>query len=177
MFVQHLAAEAHNMAKLERKPRRNVQYKDMASAVLHHDNLEFLVDVVPKTAPYKQVKAQVAASRAKLNAGPAAAAAASRSDGRAEDPEAAADMPTGKRSKSKASPRRPSLAALNGTPAGGESPVAIMVNGTSHPVEGPRAPGNSRQSVHVLGDDEPNALSHTESRQAHHDDGDVDMTG
>ena len=32
----------------------------------HHDNLEFLEDVIPKTAPYKQVKNQAAATRAKL---------------------------------------------------------------------------------------------------------------
>jgi hypothetical protein len=34
MFIQHLASEAHNMAKLERKPRRNIQYKDMGISLL-----------------------------------------------------------------------------------------------------------------------------------------------
>lgn len=29
MFVQYLAGEAQNMTKLERKPRRNIQYKDL----------------------------------------------------------------------------------------------------------------------------------------------------
>ena len=29
MFIQHLATEAQNMAKAERKPRRNIQYKDL----------------------------------------------------------------------------------------------------------------------------------------------------
>lgn len=29
MFVQYLTTEAQNMTKLERKPRRNIQYKDM----------------------------------------------------------------------------------------------------------------------------------------------------
>ncbi|UKZ73530.1 hypothetical protein TrVFT333_001177 [Trichoderma virens FT-333] len=29
MFIQHLAEEAHTQAKLERKPRRNIQYKDV----------------------------------------------------------------------------------------------------------------------------------------------------
>ena len=29
MFVQYLTGEAQNMTKLERKPRRNIQYKDM----------------------------------------------------------------------------------------------------------------------------------------------------
>lgn len=31
MFIQQFAQEAHNMAKLERKPRRNIQYKDMGT--------------------------------------------------------------------------------------------------------------------------------------------------
>ncbi|WYZ45204.1 hypothetical protein EsH8_VIII_000520 [Colletotrichum jinshuiense] len=63
MFIQYLAAEGHNMAKAERKPRRNVQYKDLATAVNHHDNLEFLEDVIPKTVPYKKIKDQAAAAR------------------------------------------------------------------------------------------------------------------
>lgn len=29
MFIQYLAEQGHNMAKLDRKPRRNVQYKDL----------------------------------------------------------------------------------------------------------------------------------------------------
>ncbi|KAK0722072.1 hypothetical protein B0T26DRAFT_825247 [Lasiosphaeria miniovina] len=73
MFIQHLASEAQNMAKMERKPRRNIQYKDM---VTHHDNLEFLEDVIPKTTTYKQIKVQAAATRAKLKGDKAAAAAA-----------------------------------------------------------------------------------------------------
>lgn len=66
MFIQYLAQEGQNMAKLERKPRRNVQYKDLANAVLHHDNLEFLEDTIPKTTPYNKVREQAAATRAKL---------------------------------------------------------------------------------------------------------------
>ncbi|KAK3502553.1 hypothetical protein B0T13DRAFT_534221 [Neurospora crassa] len=69
MFIQHLASEAQNMAKAERKPRRNVQYKDVAAAVSHHDNLEFLEDVVPKTSSYKAIKAQAAAARARVKGG------------------------------------------------------------------------------------------------------------
>jgi DNA polymerase epsilon subunit 4 len=34
MFIQQFAQEAHNMAKLERKPRRNIQYKDMGMTPL-----------------------------------------------------------------------------------------------------------------------------------------------
>ncbi|KAL2754370.1 hypothetical protein ACRALDRAFT_2043370 [Sodiomyces alcalophilus JCM 7366] len=66
MFIQHLAGEAQNMAKLDRKPRKNVQYKDLASAVAHNDNLEFLEDVIPKTVPYKKIKNQAAATRARV---------------------------------------------------------------------------------------------------------------
>ncbi|KAK1773934.1 hypothetical protein QBC45DRAFT_426428 [Copromyces sp. CBS 386.78] len=69
MFIQHLASEAQNMARAERKPRRNVQYKDVAAAVSHHDNLEFLEDVVPKTSSYKAIKAQAAAARARVKGG------------------------------------------------------------------------------------------------------------
>lgn len=31
MFVQHLVEQAHNVAKSERKPRRNIQYKDVGT--------------------------------------------------------------------------------------------------------------------------------------------------
>ncbi|KAH8808866.1 histone-fold-containing protein [Xylogone sp. PMI_703] len=56
LFIQYLAEQAHNVVKSERKPRRNIQYRDLSNAVARHDNLEFLSDVVPRTVPYKQVK-------------------------------------------------------------------------------------------------------------------------
>ena len=83
MFLQHLVEQAYNIVKSERKPRRNVQYRDVgelrisfpdlmkvhldgsgrvltcsctANAVARVENLEFLTDVVPKTVPYKQIK-------------------------------------------------------------------------------------------------------------------------
>ncbi|KAF8854189.1 hypothetical protein BDZ45DRAFT_747733 [Acephala macrosclerotiorum] len=56
MFVQYLAEQAHNVVKSERKPRRNIQYRDVANAVARNDNLEFLSDIVPQTVPYKSVK-------------------------------------------------------------------------------------------------------------------------
>jgi len=56
MFIQYLAEQGHNVVKSERKPRRNIQYRDLSTAVGHLDNLEFLVDVVPKTVPFKEVK-------------------------------------------------------------------------------------------------------------------------
>ncbi|KAI1734031.1 hypothetical protein F4680DRAFT_439816 [Xylaria scruposa] len=77
MFIQYLAGEGLNMAKLERKPRRNIQYKDLANAVSHHDNLQFLEDIIPKTVPYKQIKAHAAATRANLSGGAAKAGGSS----------------------------------------------------------------------------------------------------
>ncbi|KAI4865425.1 histone-fold-containing protein [Hypoxylon rubiginosum] len=69
MFIQYLSTESLNMARADRKPRRNIQYKDLAGAVSHTDNLEFLEDIIPKTAPYKQIKAQAARTRAQLGNG------------------------------------------------------------------------------------------------------------
>ncbi|KAI0576036.1 Histone-fold-containing protein [Pyrenophora tritici-repentis] len=42
MFIQHLATTTHNVVKAERKPRRNIQYRDVSSAIAKTDNLEFL---------------------------------------------------------------------------------------------------------------------------------------
>ncbi|RJE18789.1 Histone-like transcription factor [Aspergillus sclerotialis] len=56
MFIQYLAEQGHNVVKSERKPRKNIQYRDLATAVSRIDNLEFLADVIPKTTTYKQFK-------------------------------------------------------------------------------------------------------------------------
>ncbi|KAF1972146.1 hypothetical protein BU23DRAFT_644965 [Bimuria novae-zelandiae CBS 107.79] len=58
LFIQHLATTTHNVVKAEtqKKPRRNVQYRDVAAAVAKTDNLEFLVDVVPKTVRWGDVR-------------------------------------------------------------------------------------------------------------------------
>jgi DNA polymerase epsilon subunit 4 len=56
MFIQHLATTTHNVVKTERKPRRNIQYRDVSSAIAKTDNLEFAVDVVPKTLIWKEAK-------------------------------------------------------------------------------------------------------------------------
>jgi DNA polymerase epsilon subunit 4 len=61
MFVQHLSLTTHNVVKTERKPRRNIQYRDVSSAVGRTDNLEFLGDVVPRTVQYGQWKRKKAA--------------------------------------------------------------------------------------------------------------------
>ncbi|KAL2890411.1 putative transcription factor C16C4.22 [Ceratocystis lukuohia] len=67
LFVQHLATESHTATKLDRKPRRNIQYKDVATAVAHNDHFEFLEDIVPKTQPLRKIKEQAAATRAGIN--------------------------------------------------------------------------------------------------------------
>jgi len=56
MFIQHLATTTHNVVKTERKPRRNIQYRDVSSAVAKTDNLEFAVDVVPRTVVYREAR-------------------------------------------------------------------------------------------------------------------------
>ncbi|UNI21994.1 DNA-directed DNA polymerase [Purpureocillium takamizusanense] len=76
MFIQHLAEAALNQAKTERKPRRNIQYKDVANAVAHQDNLEFLEDVAPKTIPFKKVSAASREAQARMRGDKTAPAAA-----------------------------------------------------------------------------------------------------
>lgn len=74
MFIRYLAEQSFNVVKSEKKPRRNIQYKDMgmelcysaspprlltecaANAVARIDNLEFLADVIPRTTTYRQFK-------------------------------------------------------------------------------------------------------------------------
>ncbi|RDW78811.1 histone-fold domain-containing protein [Aspergillus mulundensis] len=56
LFIQYLTEQGHNVVKSERKPRKTIQYKDLATAVSRIDNLEFLADVIPKTTTYKQFK-------------------------------------------------------------------------------------------------------------------------
>lgn len=57
------------MVKLDRKPRRNVQYRDLANAVNRVDRLEFLEDTVPVTVPFGKIKKDAAAAQAKLRSG------------------------------------------------------------------------------------------------------------
>lgn len=66
MFVQYLAEKAHDVVKSEtKKPRRNVQYRDVATAIARFDNLEFLENVVPRTVKWGDVKRRQEAERAK----------------------------------------------------------------------------------------------------------------
>ncbi|KAL7949871.1 histone-fold-containing protein [Trichoderma barbatum] len=107
MFIQHLAEEAHTQAKLERKPRRNIQYKDVANAISHRDNLEFLEDVAPKTVPLKKAKA---INQARLRGEPI--------------PETAPRASTnGSAAKSKAK------APVNGQPKAGTNPFTLSLRG------------------------------------------------
>lgn len=55
MFIQFLAEQGHRVAKSEKKPRRNIQYADIANAVQRCTKTEFLTDVVPRTTPYKKI--------------------------------------------------------------------------------------------------------------------------
>ncbi|UQC89712.1 histone-like transcription factor and archaeal histone [Colletotrichum lupini] len=170
MFIQYLAAEGHNMAKAERKPRRNVQYKDLctlaslclkrfqgvsrsiieksltrqtyppATAVNHHDNLEFLEDVIPKTVPYKQIKDSAAAAR--LN------------------PRKADQEPK----------KRQSTLKTKGANAGASS------SGNSNGVNGTAAAAALDPVAAVIHSDDPSAQLVAEARRAAGDE-DVDMTG
>ncbi|KAI1820819.1 hypothetical protein F4861DRAFT_36925 [Xylaria intraflava] len=106
MFIQYLAGEGLSMAKLERKPRRNIQYKDLANAVSHQDNLEFLEDIIPKTVSYRQIKANAAATRANLSGGTKSGG----SGGAFDDSRPAASQPNGKKHKGRGS--------MNGSIAG-----------------------------------------------------------
>lgn len=149
MFIQYLASEGLTMAKLG-KPRRNIQYKDLAAAVSHQDNLEFLEDIVPKTAPYKQIKAQAAAMRAQLSSG--AAVATTERPGEAQK-EATTNGGGGSK-KHRASTSRSSL------------------NGSFVGASGARIMSDDDGSV------DPTDQLHNEMRQANgHDDDDVQMTG
>lgn len=56
MFVQHLSESAHTVVRSEKKPRKIVQYKDLANAVSRADNLEFIGDIVPKTTTMRALK-------------------------------------------------------------------------------------------------------------------------
>lgn len=56
MFLQHLVEQAFMQVRSEhaQKPRRNIQYRDVANAVARVENLEFLGDVVPRTTTVKK---------------------------------------------------------------------------------------------------------------------------
>ncbi|RFU80432.1 hypothetical protein TARUN_1787 [Trichoderma arundinaceum] len=152
MFIQHLAEEAHTQAKLERKPRRNIQYKDVASAISHRDNLEFLEDVAPKTITFKKAKA-VAQARSRGEPVPDAGSPAPRA------------TTNGSGAKSKANGGK--AAAVNGQGKSGTNPFTLSLR------------GEERDKRERTTTDDPNDQLELEMRQAARPqaDADVDMTG
>ncbi|KAI9794364.1 MAG: hypothetical protein M1816_005433 [Peltula sp. TS41687] len=68
MFVGYLAQQGHNVVKTERKPRKTIQYKDLANAVFRVDNLEFLSDVIPRTMTFKAYKQKTKKNTKKVSA-------------------------------------------------------------------------------------------------------------
>ncbi|KAL7921704.1 histone-fold-containing protein [Trichoderma austrokoningii] len=156
MFIQHLTEEAHAQAKLERKPRRNIQYKDVANAISRRDNLEFLEDVAPKTTTFKKAKA-AAQSR-----GETAPNADSVSVPRA--------TANGSSSKSKSSGGK--AAAVNGQGKAGTNPFTLSLRGED---SGRKEAITTAPAV----SDDANDQLELEMRQAARpqDDADVDMTG
>ncbi|EHK43562.1 uncharacterized protein TrAtP1_001172 [Trichoderma atroviride] len=154
MFIQHLTEEAHAQAKLERKPRRNIQYKDVANAISRRDNLEFLEDVAPKTTTFKKAKA--------------AAQAQSRGDAVDAD-SAAAPRVTANGSKSKANGAK---AAVNGQGKAGTNPFTLSLRGEESSKK------ETITTAPAVSDDANDQLE-LEMRQATRpeDDADVDMTG
>ncbi|KAL6791356.1 histone-fold-containing protein [Trichoderma sp. SZMC 28013] len=149
MFIQHLAEEAHTQAKLERKPRRNIQYKDVANAISHRDNLEFLEDVAPKTVTLKKAKA---INQARLRGEPLPDA----------PPRAATN---GAKPKGAAAKAAAAAAAVNGQPKAGTNPFTLSLRG-------------EEREKKDAGDDPSDQLE-LEMRQAAQpeEDADVDMTG
>ncbi|KAI0431630.1 hypothetical protein F5Y09DRAFT_304233, partial [Xylaria sp. FL1042] len=156
MFIQYLASEGLNMAKLERKPRRNIQYKDLANAVSHQDNLQFLEDIIPKTVPYKQIKAHAAATRANLSGG-------SKTGDSGAGPEdsrpTASRQPNGKKHKG-----RGGANGGGGSGAGGNSSIASFVGAS-----GAKIVSEDDTSV------DPNEQLQDEIRRANREDDDVHM--
>ncbi|KAK7754140.1 hypothetical protein SLS62_003986 [Diatrype stigma] len=184
MFIQYIASEGLNMAKLERKPRRNIQYKDIANAVSHQDNLEFLSDMVPKTVPYKQIKAQAAAKRAQLNGQRtanerAAAGAGGAGEGAGSEdsphPTPATGAPNGKKHKSTPSSGG-GRASLNGSISGsGGGGGGATISGL---LTGAAAARRQASSNEEDGPEDPNDQLQFEASQARGEDGDdVEMTG
>ncbi|KAI0594368.1 histone-fold-containing protein [Biscogniauxia sp. FL1348] len=167
MFIQYLAGEGLNMTKLERKPRRNIQYKDLANAVSHQDNLQFLEDIVPKTVPYKQIKAQAAAKRAQLSSG----GGSGPKGGGDTTTMASRPIANGKKHKS----NRASTSTSNGNNSSSSNQHAAAAASLASFVSGGRHALRPEDEGHHA---DPNDQLQSEMRQARSGgSGDVDMTG
>ncbi|KAI1491683.1 histone-fold-containing protein [Biscogniauxia mediterranea] len=169
MFIQYLASEGLNMTKLERKPRRNIQYKDLANAVSHQDNLQFLEDIVPKTVPYKQIKAQAAAKRAQLSSG--SGGSKGGEDATTTTTMASRPIANGKKHKSS----RASASTTTTTNGNNSNHHAAASASLANFVSGARNSLRPEDEGHHA---DPNDQLQSEMRQARSGGGDdVDMTG
>ncbi|KAI1775379.1 histone-fold-containing protein [Hypoxylon cercidicola] len=160
MFIQYLSQESLNMARADRKPRRNIQYKDLAGAVVHTDNLEFLADIIPKTVPYKQIKAQAARTRAQLGNGATTTSAAAAD--LADDDTSGEPAQNGGGGSSKKHGASGSRSSLNGGVASFVGASGARIVSDDDDDEGPEM--------------NPTDQLHNEMRQARGQ-GDVHMTG
>ncbi|MCJ1378537.1 hypothetical protein MMC17_001636 [Xylographa soralifera] len=95
MFVRYLAEQAHNVAKSESKPRRSIQYRDVANAVARLDNLEFLSDVIPRTTTWREHKAKKARESGESSARRSRPLAAGQTTLDGTDPHAGQDQAMG----------------------------------------------------------------------------------
>jgi DNA polymerase epsilon subunit 4 len=105
--------------------------------VHHHDNLEFLEDLVPKTVKFKDVKAMAAATRASLRGERAGnqPEAGGEEDAAASQQPQQPQQPNGKKHKSHAS--RPSL--------NGNLDISSMLRGRPRSEDRPADPNDQLQ--------------------------------
>ena len=90
-----MTEQAFNVAKSEAKPRKNIQYKDIAAAVAKMDNLQFLSDTVPRTLTYKQVKEKESEQKARGDYDPTTNGTEMNEDGSAFRQQSIAQMMSG----------------------------------------------------------------------------------
>jgi DNA polymerase epsilon subunit 4 len=134
-----------------------------ASAVSHHDHLEFLEDVVPKTVPYKKIKAAAGTTQARL-----------RGENATEDAAAATNA---------GASNRPLTANGTATIVNGEGPPsAFFTLPTSRVAQTNHSNHNATgtpSSASAAPEEDPNQQLELEMRQAQGPDKDADvhMTG
>lgn len=131
-----------------------------ANAISHHDYLEFLEDVAPKTVSYKKIKSTAFATQARLRGelGPGDEAAAGR-------PSTAQSTGGAGPGSANTSPKM----IMNGDPRGAAGAFSVP----------PRVENDAtRVSLGaMMTDDDPSEQLAQEMMQAKGRDGDVDMTG
>ncbi|KAL7805994.1 histone-fold-containing protein [Trichoderma aethiopicum] len=165
MFIQHLTEEAHTQAKLERKPRRNIQYKDVANAISHRDHLEFLEDVAPKTIPFKKAKA---INQARLRGEPVPTNGTSSSSSKSKS--------------AKGQQQQHAAAGVNGqAKASATNPFTLSLRNEEKDSSRKHAESSNNGVGNGSRTDDPSDQLELETRRAarpeEDDDADVDMTG